>query len=90
MTVKAVINNCYGGYALSKKAYEHLGIPWDNYGYAFNEDRLNPRLVACVEKLGKEASGECSQLKVVTVEIDVEVHNKYDGQETVEVNWYCD
>lgn len=27
--MKVVINKCYGGYGLSKKAYEFLGIEWD-------------------------------------------------------------
>ena len=73
--MKIVINTCYGGYALSKAAYKELGIPWDTFGFAFNDtnQRSDPRLVACVEKLGQYASQDGgSNLKVVDVPDGVE------------------
>lgn len=82
--MKVVINKCYGGYGLSEKAYNYLGIEWDNYGYCFNDDRSNPQLVKCVEELGEAANGELSELKVVEIPDDVEwTIGEYDGIEWV-------
>lgn len=82
--MKIVINKCYGGYGLSKKAYNYLGIAWDNYGYCFSDDRSNPQLVKCVEELGEAASGELSELKVVEIPDDVEwTIQEYDGIEWI-------
>jgi hypothetical protein len=79
-----VINQCFGGYGLSEKAYEYLGIEWDRYGFAFEDDRSNPKLVECVLKLGSEASGLCADLTVVEVPDDVEWEiSYYDGNEHV-------
>lgn len=89
--MKVVINRCFGGFSLSEKAYEYLGIPWDGYGYALGrdahnlvKDRTNPKLVECVETLGAEANGWAADLKVVTIPDDVEWYiSDYDGLETV-------
>jgi hypothetical protein len=83
--MKIVINSCFGGYSLSQEAYEELGIPWDDFGYAYDDDRANPKLVACVEKLGPElASGSLSKLKVAEIPDDVNWYlTEYDGFETV-------
>lgn len=82
--MKIVINKCYGGYGLSKEAYEHIGIPWDNYGFAFGEDRTHPLLVRAVEELGEKASGRHASLKIVDVPdcVNWEITD-YDGVETV-------
>lgn len=81
---KVVINRCYGGFGLSEAAYTELGLEWDNGGFAFEEDRANPRLVAAVEKLGDAASGDCAELRVVDVpDGDAwEIHSN-DGKESV-------
>ena len=82
--MKVVINSCYGGYGLSKEAYKELGLEWDNYGYDYQEDRTNPKLVAVVEKLGEKASGGCANLNVVNIPDDVKWHiAEYDGFEHV-------
>ena len=82
--MKVVINKCFGGFGLSKKAYKFLNIPWDGYGYEFMEDRSNPALVKCVEALGKDASGELSSLNVVEIPDDVTWEiAEYDGLESV-------
>ena len=47
---KIVINRCWGSFKLSEEAYAKLGIPWDDYGYAFVNDRANPELVKVVEE----------------------------------------
>lgn len=82
--MKVVINRCYGGFSLSEKAYDYLGIPWDGYGFKDEEDRTNINLVECVEKLGEEANGAFAELKVVDIPDDVEWEiEEYDGMEWV-------
>lgn len=78
--MKVVINKCVGGYGLSKETYKFLNIPWDGYGYAFDEDRSNPALVECVEALGEKDNGDYAALKVVEIPDDVEWEiAEYDG-----------
>ena len=90
--MKIVINKCYGGYGLSKEAYEYLGLAWDNYGYKYEDNRTDPKLVECVETLGDIASGSYSKLKVVEIPDDVKWEIRdYDGIESIhEVHrvWY--
>lgn len=83
--MKIVINRCYGGFSLSEAAYKFLKIPWDGYGYKFNhEDRSNPQLVKCVEKLGKLANGKYAELNVVEIPDGTEYQiEEYDGVEWV-------
>lgn len=82
--MKYVINNCYGGYSLSEAAYRFLGISWDGTGFAFDDERSNPRLVECVEKLGADANGECADLSVIEVPDGISVHlEEYDGMEYI-------
>jgi hypothetical protein len=82
--MKVVINKCYGGYGLSKAAYKFLRKKWDGYGFAFFEDRVNPKLVKCVEALGEEADGDCAKLKVVEIPdgVDFEI-KEHDGFEHI-------
>jgi hypothetical protein len=82
--MKVVINKCFGGYGLSQKAYKELNLEWDGYGFAYMDDRSNPKLVEVVEKLGKDASGDLAELDVVEIPDDVtyKIHD-YDGVETV-------
>lgn len=82
--MKVVINKCHGGYNLSKKAYEFLGIKWDGYGYEYAGDRSNSNLVKCVETLKEESFGRYARLKVVEIPDDVKWHiEEYDGAEWV-------
>jgi hypothetical protein len=82
--MKVVINRCFGGYSLSRKAYKALGLEWDGYGYACIDDRTNKKLVGVVEKLGSAANGRSAMLKVVDVPGDVTwTIDCYDGLETV-------
>lgn len=84
--MKVVINHCFGGFSLSEAAYKELGIPWDGYGYLTGLDipREDPRLVACVEKLGAKANGQHAQLSVVEIPDDVEWFiDDYDGNEII-------
>jgi hypothetical protein len=82
-----VINSCDGGYGLSQKAYEYLGLEWDGYGYAMEEDRTNPDLIRCVMTLGVEADGEYAKLTVINIPDDVQWEiQDYDGNEWVAEN----
>ena len=84
-TLKVVINKCYGGFGLSRRAaerLEELGVRTDlddglaqefNHYYPIDSlPRNDPRLVTIVEELGsEEASGRYAQLKVVEIPDDV-------------------
>lgn len=82
--MKVVVNRCFGGYQLSKKAYEFLGLEWDGWGIGLKEDRTNPKLVECVETLGEDANGAAGELEVVEIPdgVDYEI-SEYDGVETI-------
>lgn len=84
--MKVVINRCFGGFSLSEKAYEFLGLEWDWYGYKYSDYslRADSRLVECVETLGEKASGSLAELKVVEIPDDVywEIE-EYDGVESI-------
>jgi hypothetical protein len=83
---KIVVNRCFGGFSLSKEAYEELGLEWDGYGFAYDDDdkRDDPKLVEVVERLGAKADGRYADLKVVEIPDDVEwTIEEYDGSEHV-------
>jgi len=82
--MKVVINTCYGGYSLSKAAYDKLNLKWDKFGYEYEEDRANPKLVKVVEELGDKADGSCAELKIVNIPDNIEwTIKEYDGVEWV-------
>lgn len=84
--MKIAINKCYGGFSLSKEAYEFMGIPWDGYGYKFSDhdERTNVKLIECIEALGDKASGRYSKVVVVKIPDDVNWGiEEYDGVEWV-------
>ena len=81
-TKKVVINGCYGGFGLSRKAREMLGID-SKYCYV-DIDRHDARLVDVVETLGEDANGDCANLKIVEIPDDVDyIIEEYDGLEWV-------
>jgi hypothetical protein len=106
MTMKIVVNRCFGGFGISRKASEFMAARgnkqakaeirefeksgrWFGYGYSekFHDgyDRTDPDLVAAVEELGSEASGDHSSLEVVNIPDDVDWEiDDYDGMERVE------
>ena len=83
--MKVVINGCYGGYSLSDEALAYLGIPGGSR-YTYDDDRANPKLVECVEKLGEAVNHDsATYLYVVEVPDDVKwTITDYDGVEQVE------
>lgn len=83
-TRKVVINAVHGGFGLSEKAYQELGIPWDGYGHAGELQRDDSRLVDVVERLGKDANGAYASLRIVEIPDDVAWRiEEYDGAEWV-------
>ena len=84
--MKIVVNRCYGGFSLSKEAYEFLGVEWDGYGYGYSDDekRTDAKLIECVETLGKKSYGMCAKLVVIEIPdgVDYEIDN-YDGMESI-------
>ena len=84
MKHKVVINSCYGGYRLSEEAIQWLK---NKYGDGVMDDileRHDPRLVDCVETLGKKANGEFSRLAVVEIDSNQYRIDEYDGRESIE------
>jgi len=78
--MKMVLNQCYGGFGLSDKACEMLGIEYDG-----EMERTDPRLIAVVESLGEEANGDYAELEIVeipdeTTDWDI---SEYDGFESL-------
>lgn len=84
--MKIAINKCYGGFGLSEKAYEFLGLEWDGYGtdYCSYEKRTDPKLIECIETLGAEANKYYANIKIVEIPDDVDWEiEEYDGIEWV-------
>jgi hypothetical protein len=82
--MKIVINKCYGGFGLSKEAYEFMGLSWDTFGHADDISRADEKLIECVEKLGEAANGAYAQLSVITIPDNTKyIIDDYDGIETV-------
>ena len=79
---KIVINGCYGGFGLSKKAQKMLGV---DSAYAFDFDRTDERLIKVVEELKEDANGPYADLKIVEIPDDSTLFyvDDYDGLETV-------
>ena len=81
--MKIVINKCFGGFGLSEKAKEILGI--DNFFDEYQIDRNDPKLIEVVETLGDEANGRYARLRVVNIPDDATDWelDEYDGAEKV-------
>lgn len=81
--MKIVINKCFGGFGLSEKAKEILGI--DNSFDEYQIDRNDPKLIEVVETLGDEANGRYARLRVVNIPDDATDWelDEYDGAEEV-------
>lgn len=82
-----VINDCYGGFGLSKHAQTEYcrlaGIQEVDF-YDRDVARDDPYLVKVVKELGANANGSCANLKVVEIPGDVSWHiAEYDGVEWV-------
>lgn len=86
---KVAYNACYGGFSLSKEASEYLrdtyGVDIDpDYGYVYDIERHDPRLIETIEKFGEGASGCFSDLQIKEIESTMYRIDEYDGNEWVE------
>ena len=97
--MKVVINTCYGGFSVSKKVYEKLGMEWDKYGYLKNGDfsivsdnynayRCDPRLIEAIESIGTEkSSGDLAKLDIIEIPDELGelgwYIENYDGMESI-------
>ena len=84
--MKVLINNCYGGFGLSKVAMSRYvnetGIQPSMYDWKI--DRTDPTLIAIVEEMGKASWGEYAELKVVEIPDGIEWEiSEYDGMEHI-------
>ena len=79
---KIVYNDCYGGFGLSKKA-----IMWleEKYPDFFDNKccRHDPRLIECIETLGKDANASYANLKIEEINGKIYRIEEYDGKETI-------
>jgi len=87
---KVVVNKCYGGFSISLKAAEHMGIGIDEFDSKYGNVRFkgmrhDPKLVAAVEALGSDAaSGSFAKLEIVVIKGNRYQIGEYDGMEWVE------
>lgn len=87
---KIVYNACYGGFSLSKKALElarSLAPNTPAWLEKYPEDSIERHdliLVEIVELLGKEAGGQCSDLRIAELPSGTMYRiDSYDGMEEV-------
>jgi len=87
---KIVINECYGGFGLSKKALDKLAFIknksniWEHEYWRYGIDRDDPDLVEVVDMLGHESWSQYSKLKIVEIPEGVEWQiEDYDGLEWI-------
>ena len=79
---KIVINNCYGGFGLSKDALDFLRL--NNVNTENTIERDNPFLIQVVENLEEKANNQYSNLRIVEIPDGVEWEiSEYDGMEYV-------
>ncbi len=82
-----VINDCYGGFGLSKRAqseYCRLACIEEKDFYDRDVARDDPYLVKVVKELGMGANGDHANLTIVEIPGDVDwIVQEYDGAEWV-------
>ena len=89
--MKVLINNCYGGFGISKKFEDHIKSSTE--GQLINKYELSARhnqfLVEEAIKFGLDkAGGMCAQLSVVDLPDGCEYKiGEYDGMEWIEDTW---
>ena len=87
--IEFVINVNYGGFVLSKEAYDELEIEWDGYGMKYaNSGRADPKLLNVIKQLGEKASNfsEFEIVEIPTKMIFSAFLKNYDGKESLTVN----
>ena len=85
-TYKVAFNGCYGGFGLSDKAVDRLkelGVKYDYHSEYEYMPRHHPLLIQVIEELGKEASGDYSNLCISKIDSPLYKIDEYDGSESV-------
>lgn len=92
---KVVINRCFGGFGLSRQAFDHYCDLTDQDPRevgTWDIKRDDPMLVHVVELFGAKANDSYSELKVVEIPDNVVWHiSDYDGMEEIHEThriWY--
>lgn len=86
---KILYNACFGGFGLSEEALalykQKAGLDPDTKIYAWDLNRTDPILIATVEELGTDRSGDTySRLVIAEVPSGVKYRiDEYDGNESV-------
>ena len=79
--MKIVVNKCFGGFSVSEKVKEALGLC-----SVYDEvERDDPKLIHLVETLGDDANGRSARLRIVEIPdeaTDWEI-DEYDGAEKI-------
>lgn len=66
--MKVVINDCFGGFSLSKAALARYNeLANTNVDYYYDIERNDPFLVQTIEELGEQANDVYSDLKIVDI-----------------------
>jgi len=71
--MKVVVNRCFGGFGLSKKATQWLTERGVTCGYSdesIKVFRTHPLVIEVVETMGDEASGVYADLKIIEIPFD--------------------
>ena len=82
---KVVINDCYGGFDLSKEAINWLknkGLSEEEID-SLDKCRHHPLLIECVEELGEKANGMFANLVVKEITGRIYKIESYDGKESI-------
>ena len=85
--MKVLLNKCFGGFGVSKKAFDLFNERSETkvkYNFEVEEHRCDPILVDIVEELGEEANDSCSKLVIAEIpdEYDYWIED-YDGVESI-------
>jgi len=81
---KIVYNRCYGGFGLSKAAWERYVELGGKAESEYDVSRTDPILVQVVEELGMDADGEYAELAIADVPAGTKYRiDEYDGFESV-------
>ena len=82
--MKVVINKCYGGFGLSKKAKNRYAELKKSNISEYDIPRNDPILIQVIEELDEEANGFCAKLKIIEIPNDIKwTIEEYDGIEWV-------
>lgn len=81
---KVVYNRCYGGFGLSKLAWNRYVALGGKAESQYDIDRADPILVQVVEELGNDADGQFAKLRIRELEPGTLYRiDEYDGNESV-------